>query len=162
MGTRVWVRHWRHWKEAAKIVFSSTTHVCAQSLALMDWNTNPIWCCLLVLSSPGVGNQLPSCVSWVDVVEVWAAVANSRSEKVNKGIFIQSKLVFSSTPRALGAVSGEKRAKLPQSSALLEEIAGISILQILLRSLLKCPADTGLGRISMSTYFFGILIVDWK
>jgi len=69
-------------------------------------------------------------------------------------------MVFSDTPQALGAVVVEKRAKLPQSSALLEELAGISILWILLKSLLKYPVDTGLGRISMTIDLFGTLIVD--
>lgn len=78
-----------------------------------------------------------------------AAAANSRPEKGNKRIFIQSKVVFGDTPHALGAV--EKRAILLQNTALLGELAALSSLGIPLKLLLKCPAGTDLGKISMST-----------
>lgn len=58
-------------------------------------------------------------------------------------------MVFSGTPRALGAV--ERRAKLLQNAALLVELAALSSLGILLKSLLKSPAGTSLGKISVST-----------
>lgn len=133
----------RYWKEATKPVFSSTTHVCAQPLSL----TNTTWCWISFLSIPGV--EKPSSVSWVDglplvVVDTQAAAANSRPEKGNKRIFMQSKVVFSDTLHALRVV--EKRAKLLQNTALLGELAALSSLGIPLHSLLKCPAGTGLGK----------------
>lgn len=68
--------------------------------------------------------------------------------------------MFGDTPHALRAVEVKKRAKHPQSVALLEEIACISVLRIPPKSLIKGPVDTSLRRISMSTSFFEILIAD--